>query len=110
MINAAKFKYLRISPQKLNRVARLVDKLSVKKAQDLLNNLQTKGAKLLKKAIENVVANMNHKSPVNIERLFISEVVVEQGPTMKRVLPRSRGSRDLIHKRTSHVKVTLASK
>ena len=47
---------------------------------------------------------------MNRDRLIVSEAYVDQGPTMKRYMPRAQGRASLIHKRTSHITIVLAEK
>jgi len=69
-----------------------------------------KGSKLLKKTLNSAIANAQSKFDVKKEDLKISEIRVDQGPTIKRSKPRNRGGQVPIHKRTSHFTILLTAK
>lgn len=100
----------RQSPRKVRLLA---DLIRGKKIVEALNNLQFADkragpifAKLLKSAVANAVNNDSLKA----EDLFVKEVSVNQGVTMKRMMPRARGSGARINKRTSHLAIVLGVK
>ncbi len=100
-------KYLRISPQKIRR---LVDCIKGARVEDGLNQLKfmpQKGAGLLEKSIRSAVASAEEKD-LDVDELVIRNVMVDQGPSLKRFRPRARGRATRILKRTSHITVVLA--
>ena len=65
------------------------------------------GADVVTKVLASAIANAEHNFDMNVENLYVSEIFVDQGPTMKRIHPRSRGQAFKILKRSSHVTVVV---
>lgn len=105
----AKLTYLRVSPRKVRLVCDLVRGKKVQQAIDLLQFTQRGCSKKLLKLIKSAVSNANNKGGA-IDKLYVNTLYVDQGPVLKRSLPRARGSASPILKRTSHVTVVLAEK
>ncbi len=103
---AAKLNYLRIAPRKVRSVADLIRGLSVNEAQAQLLAVRRRSAKPLLKLLRSAVADAKNKQ-INADHLFISEIRVDQGPMLKRYLPRARGSASPIEKKMSHVTLVL---
>lgn len=97
-------KSYRQSPRKVRVVADHIRGMNVERALTELPFIAKRSSAILKKLIESAVAN----SGKNIKDLIIKTITVNEGPTMKRSLPRARGMATRINKRTSHVSVTLA--
>ena len=108
MATIAKYRYARISAQKLRLVADQVRGLPVDKAMNLLNFSEKKAAGIIKKVLESAIANAEHNDGADIDELKVSLIYVDEGPSMKRLRPRARGRADRITKRTSHVMVSLS--
>ncbi len=108
MSTSAKLSNTRLSPQKMRLVADQVRGLPVEKALDVLTFSNKKAATIIKKVLESAIANAEHNDGADIDELKISEILVDAGPTMKRLRTRARGRADRIIKRTSHVKVTVS--
>ena len=108
MSTSAKLTNTRLSPQKMRLVADQVRGLPVERAIDVLTFSNKKAAAIIKKVLESAIANAEHNDGADIDELKISEILVDAGPTMKRLRPRARGRADRIIKRTSHVKVTVS--
>ncbi len=108
MSTSAKLTNTRLSPQKMRLVADQVRGLPVEKALDVLTFSNKKAATVIKKVLESAIANAEHNDGADIDELKISEILVDAGPTMKRLRPRARGRADRIIKRTSHLKVTVS--
>jgi len=108
MSTSAKLTNTRLSPQKMRLVADQVRGLPVEKALDVLAFSNKKAATVIKKVLESAIANAEHNDGADIDELKISEILVDAGPTMKRLRTRARGRADRIIKRTSHVKVTVS--
>jgi large subunit ribosomal protein L22 len=106
----AETKYVRISAFKAREVARHIRGLSVDRAMDLLEFSTLKAARLMQKTLKSAVANAEHNAELNPDNLFVKEVFVNEGPTIKRVSPRARGSAGPILKRTSHFRVIVAER
>ncbi len=108
MSTSAKLTNTRLSPQKMRLVADQIRGLPVERAIDVLTFSNKKAAAIIKKVLESAIANAEHNDGADIDELKISEILVDAGPTMKRLRPRARGRADRIIKRTSHVIVTVS--
>ena len=101
-------KYVRISPFKMRSIARQLRGQVVSNAIAVLEHMPNKGAMIIKKTVLSASSNAVVKNPdINTDDLVIKELLIDQGPILKRVKPRARGRADRIAKRTSHVKVVL---
>jgi large subunit ribosomal protein L22 len=103
----AKLKYARISPQKARLVADQVRGLPVEKALETLVYSQTKAAAIVKKILDSAIANAEHNEGADIDELTITQVMVDQAPTMKRIRARAKGRANRILKRTSHITLVV---
>ena len=104
----ARAKYLMISPRKIRRIADHVRKKPYSEAIAILESLPHKGAKLLRKVIASAAANaLYNNKKLDEDILYIKELYVDEGPRMKRLLPRARGRADQLLKRMSHISVVL---
>ncbi len=101
-------KYVRVSPQKTRLVAKNVRGMNVESAMNILRFTPNKPAGILLKVIRSALANAEHNANMDIDTLFIKEVLVNEGPTWKRFMPRAQGRATSIHKRTSHITVILS--
>ena len=108
MATSATLKFTHLSPQKMRLVANQICGMSVDKAINLLTFSNKKGAKIIKKVLESAIANAENNDGADIDELKVSEIQVNQGPTIKRLRPRARGRADRILKRTSHLTVMVA--
>jgi large subunit ribosomal protein L22 len=105
---SAKVSHLMVSPTKLRRVADNVRRKPYPEAVAILESLPQKGAVYLRKVIQSAAANaLVQNRELDEEMLYISELMVNEGPRLKRLWPRARGRRDILIKRMSHVSVTL---
>lgn len=107
---AAHLRFARISPQKCRLVADQIRGLPVDKALNILAFSPKKGAAMLKKVLESAIANAEHNDGADVDELCIKCVFVDQGPTMKRIMPRAKGRANRILKRTSHITVAVGEK
>jgi large subunit ribosomal protein L22 len=104
----AKLKYARISAQKARLVADQIRGLHVERALNTLTFSTKKGAPLIKKVLESAIANAEHNEGADVDELKVASVMVDEGPTMKRIRPRAKGRAARIFKRTSHITLTVA--
>lgn len=107
MQSKAVLKYARVSPRKVRRVTNLI---KGKRAGDALLNLgflPHKGGRLVSKVLKSAMANAEQKKVADPESMKIAKALVDQGPTMKRMIPRAMGRADLIKKRTCHITLVL---
>ena len=100
-------KYIHQSPRKLRLVADLVRHLKLKDALDQLSVTSKSAAKTLRQVILQAKANAVNNQHLVESSLKIDRIMIQEGPTLKRWQPVSRGRAHPILKRTSHIKVTL---
>jgi large subunit ribosomal protein L22 len=100
-------KRLRIAPQKARLVADQVRGKPVAEALNILNFSTQKSATLVRKVLESAIANAENNEAADVDELRISEILVDEGFTLKRIKPRAKGRADRITKRTSHITVTV---
>lgn len=100
-------KYARVGAQKARLVADLVRGRNVSSALKILTFTNKKSADLFKKLIESAVANASYKKTMDLDRLYVKTVCVDQGPALKRFRPRAQGRAYGIRKKTSHLNVVL---
>lgn len=101
---------IRISPKKLNLVAEMVRRKSVVEADSILRFTTKKAAEIVRKALASAVANAENNFKQDKETLFIDEIIVGKGPTLKRFNPVSRGRAHPILKRMSVITTKLGVK
>ncbi len=109
----ATHKYIGSSPRKMRLIIDLIRGKSVEEAIEILH-FNTKHAskdaeKVLRSAVANLY-NMNEDEKVEIQDLVVKEAYVNQGPTLKRMLPAPMGRAYRIRKRSNHLTVVVASK
>ncbi|MCK7578868.1 MAG: 50S ribosomal protein L22 [Chromatiales bacterium] len=104
----ATHKYARISAQKARLVADLIRGKRVEEALNTLSFSPKKGADIIKKVLESAIANAEHNEGADIDALKVAAIQVNEGPTMKRIMPRAKGRANRIMKRTSHITLTVA--
>jgi large subunit ribosomal protein L22 len=107
MESKAILRHAKITPRKVRRVAPLI---KGKKAGDALVNLRFlphRGAQIIAKVLKSAIANAEQKKVADPESMKVKKVLVDQGPTMKRMKPRAMGRADIIRKRTSHITLIL---
>ena len=102
------YKYARISPFKVREVTREIQGLPVSAALDLLAFTPKKAAFLIGKTLKSAVANAENNANLKPDGLVVKEAVVGEGPTLKRMMARARGSGSRILKRTSHIRIVLS--
>lgn len=98
---------VRVSPRKARLVADLVRGKGVSEAIDCLRMLNKRSAPIVSKLIKSAMANATTRATVDIDRLVVSEIRVDEGPTLKRFLPRAQGRATPIRKRSSQITVKL---
>jgi len=105
----AKLRYLKIAPRKVRSVADLIRGMSVPAAQAQLLVQRRRAATPLAKLLESAIANATVLE-MDLSKLYISHLRVDQGPMLKRMLPKARGRGTLIQKIMSHVTLELGEK
>jgi large subunit ribosomal protein L22 len=104
----AKLSYLRIAPRKVRLVADSVRDKNVEEAQRILNFIVKKAAKDILKLLKQAIANAKNNFQLEESNLYISKIMVNEGPKLKRWMPRSRGRANEIQKKTSHIILVLS--
>ncbi len=100
-------KYQRVSPRKALLVARNVQGLGVEEAMNILRFTPNKPAGIILRVLRSALANASQLGGVDVDAMVVKEVMVNEGPSWKRFMPRAQGRASKIHKRTSHITVTL---
>lgn len=106
MTHKAQLRHLHIAPRKVRRIANTLKRLPVHEAEAQLMVRSQRPAEPLLKLIRSAAAGAVQKK-ANRDALMIGEIRVDQGPMLKRSLPRAQGRATAIHKITSHVTVIL---
>lgn len=104
----AQLRFLRMAPRKVRLVASTLKGLSVNEAEAQLMFQPRRAAKPLLKLLRSAVANAKNNQKLNPDTLMIQSIRVDNGPMLKRSLPRARGSASPIQKKMSHVYLCLA--
>jgi large subunit ribosomal protein L22 len=99
--------HVRVTPQKAKRVGDLLRGANATEAIAMLKFQPQAVAENFGKLVASAVANAESTEDLNAETLVISQVYVDEGPTMKRWRPRAKGSANRILKRTSHLTVVV---
>jgi large subunit ribosomal protein L22 len=105
---AAVLRGARLSAQKARLVADSIRGKNVGEALNILSFSNKKGADIIKKVLESAIANAEHNDGADVDELKVSTVFVDEGMTMKRILPRAKGRADRIMKRTCHITVKVS--
>jgi large subunit ribosomal protein L22 len=100
-------KYAQISAFKAREVTREIQGLPVSAALDVLAFTPKKAAVLVNQTLKSAIANAENNANLKVDGLVVKEAVVGEGPTIKRMKTRARGSGSQILKRTSHIRIVL---
>ncbi|OGL45030.1 MAG: 50S ribosomal protein L22 [Candidatus Schekmanbacteria bacterium RBG_16_38_10] len=108
----ATLRFIRVAPRKARLVVDLIRGKMVNEALAILNFSPKYVSPLVKKVLNSAVSNAmkiaeNKNSKIDVDKLFVKKVTVDEGPTLKRYMPRAMGRATLIRKRTSHIKIVL---
>jgi large subunit ribosomal protein L22 len=106
----ARLRFVRVSPTKAQLVADLIRGKGSEEAINILTFTKKAAAKILIKLLKSAIANATQKKNIDVDRLYIKKITVDQGPTMKRFQPRALGRATTIRKRTSHINIVLDEK
>jgi large subunit ribosomal protein L22 len=104
----ASHRYADMSARKIRRFATLIRGRPADEALELLRFLPNKSARLLEQVLKSALGNAEDRGARNIDELVVLESRVDDGPIMKRIMPRARGTAYPIKRRYSHVRVTLS--
>lgn len=100
-------KHLRITPQKARLVGDMIRGKRVEEALMILDFTPRKAARLISKTLKSVIANAEHTQSVDVDKLYVSRIVIDEGVTAKRFLPRAHGRATPLKKRSSHVTIVV---
>ncbi|MGC9046889.1 MAG: 50S ribosomal protein L22 [Minisyncoccia bacterium] len=103
----AKLKYLHIAPRKTQMVANLVRGLPLDQAYAQLMINSRRPSKAILKLLKSAEANARNNFHLTKENFYVKEIRVDQGPRLKRYMPRARGNINKIEKKMSHITVVL---
>jgi len=106
-IPAASVRYIRVAPRKANLVMRLIRGKDVNEALDILKYTPKKAARLIEKVLRNAINNASNNYELDTDNLYIYKGIVNEGITLKRIMPRAMGRATRIRKRTSNIKIVL---
>src|SRR5215831_3470749 len=99
--------FVRMTPRKARLVVDLIRGKAVGDALSVLDFTPKRAARVIAKTLRSAVANAENTQNVDVDRLYVKRVFVDEGPTQKRTLPRAQGRATRILKRTSHVTVVV---
>jgi large subunit ribosomal protein L22 len=103
----ARTRMIRISPRKMRIVGDVIKKKNINDAMGMLMYMPQKAAFILKKLLDSAIANAKQKKYVDVDNLFVKNVIVDGGPVLKRFLPRAMGRATKVRKRSSHITMIL---
>ena len=103
-------KTVRVSSRKAKLVLDLIRGKDVKEAMGILSLLPNYAAEVSLKVLKSAVANATHNNQMDEEKLFVKECYANEGITMKRYMPRAKGSASSIMKRTSHITFVVSER
>ena len=103
----AKLRNVRLSSRKARLVVDMVRGKGIQEAMNILQVSPQKTAPILSKLLKSAVANAEQGGVSDVDQLFVKTVMVDQGPVLKRFMPRAQGRASRIRKPTSHITVVL---
>jgi large subunit ribosomal protein L22 len=103
----ARLRFVRVAPRKARLVADLIRGKGSEEALNILAFTKKAAARIVAKVLKSAIANAGQKTNIDIDRLYIKRITVDQGPTMKRFQPRALGRATTIRKRSSHITIVL---
>jgi large subunit ribosomal protein L22 len=106
----AQAKMVRISSRKVKLVINLVRGKSLGEALSILQFTPRAASPVVSKLLRSAAANAEHNYNLDVEKLYVKEIFVGEGPTLKRIRPRAQGRATQILKRTSHITAVVAEK
>ena len=98
----------RMSAFKVRELTREIQGLSASAALDLVAFSVKKSAVFVGKTLKSAIANAENNNELKVDTLVVKEATVGEGPTMRRMKSRARGSSSAIRKRTSHIRIVLS--
>lgn len=107
----ARLRFLQASPQKVRLIADLIRGKNVQQAANLLDMSSKAAAQHVGKLLKSALANAeNREEQVDLDRLYVKEIFVDGGPSLKRLRPAPMGRAFRFHKRQSHITIKLEAR
>lgn len=106
----AKLNYIGISPRKIRLVTAAISGKPVKFAEDYLKIVPRSPSREISKLLKSAISNAKNNLGISADKLYIKNIRVDVGPTLKRFMPRAFGRAYTIRKRSSHVTLVLGEK
>lgn len=103
-------RHCRVAPRKARIVADLIRGRNVDEASSLLEFTPKRSAQILRKLLHSAIANAEDTGDVDVDKLFVKRVTVDQGPTLRRFRPRAQGRAYRINRKTSHIVLVVAER
>lgn len=103
----AKLKYLRISPKKIRPILDVIRGMSAEEARNQLNFIPKRASRHILKLLDSAIANAENNFNLKKENLYIKKITADEGPCLKRWMPRALGRATPIKKRSSHINIVL---
>jgi len=101
---------VRIAPRKVRLVVDLIRGKQVGEAVAILRHTPKAASPVVEKVLNPQLQTAEHNYDLDPNNLYISEIYVDEGPTLKRYRPRAQGRASAINKRTSHITVVVSEK
>lgn len=108
----AKARFVKVPPRKARYIADLIRGKTVNQALSVLMTVPRNSSRIIEKILDSAVANAIQKSEgqrLDVDELVVTNVIVNEGPTIMRWRPRARGRATKIRHRTSHITVTVVN-
>lgn len=103
-------RHIRISPRKVRAVVDLIRDKKIDEALAILRYTPNRATEAITKVVKSAVANAENNLQMNKDDLFVKVCYVDEGPTLKRMMPRAQGRADVMRKRSSHITVVVGEK
>lgn len=103
-------KYIRVSPRKVRAVVDLIRGKKIDEALAILKYTPNRATEAITKVVKSATANAENNLQLSKDDLFVKFCYVDQGPTLKRMMPRAQGRADIMRRRTSHITVVVGEK
>ena len=104
---SGKARFIRMTPRKMRLVIDVIRGKSVKDAEDLLKFIPKAASLPVTKVLKQAKNTATHNFSMLEDNLMVKTIFVDEGPTLKRIIPRARGRGDSLFKRTSHITIIL---
>lgn len=110
MQSKAVAKQIRIAPRKARLVIDLIRGKAIGEAYAILKTTPKAASPVIEKVLKSAVANAEHNYEMEVENLYVDQAFVDEGVTLKRMLPRAQGRASALNKRTSHITIVVSEK